>query len=587
MSGSGEGEVNLMISDANAANISMHDNGRDEAGGRKQFLTITLLVGLALLVRIAIVCISDRVIKWDEPDYLRLGINLWSGKGFTTMGSPETHYTPFFPVVVGLAYFLVRDLEFASELVHIICGALLVIPIYTLAKRIYGYRVAFFAALMLAVFPALTTSVLYWGTMSEPLFILLIYLGLSLVFRIVNGDGERDKLWFYALAGVCFSLAYLTRPEGVTWAALALVFILLVKVLERRFFLERAWLGLLLFSCLFILVALPYMVYLHHHTGRWTVTGKLGITYDIGQAVIDKDPAEYDRVTASLDSEGKEIIWFSKERYERRESLLRIILNDPEAFLHRIAFNVKTLKGKLFARTAFSLYLLIPVFIGLFVLPWSRRRLKCEAFLFVCAAPTLVFLPFHVELRFFSPIFPVLLIWTANGLVWLGDWLAATLLNLLSGSHEGQPAEPRREPRWVRLVRIAPALLVVLYLMAMQPLALRDGRRVTNTASRVVGLWLRDHTDPGAVIMARDLSIAVYAERPWVPSPHAEYELYISYARSHHVDYLIVDEWELTVLRPQLNMLLNTAQPPKEVELVYTHEGVRGKTLVYRLKSGS
>ena len=86
--------------------------------------------------------------------------------------------------------------------------------------------------------------------------------------------------------------------------------------------------------------------------------------------------------------------------------------------------------------------------------------------------------------------------------------------------------------------------------------------------------------------MARDLSIAVYAERPWVASPHAEYGPYISYARLHHVDYLVADEWELTVLRPQLGMLLSVAHPPEELELVHTRDGLRGRTLVYRLRTG-
>ena len=118
----------------------------------------------------------------------------------------------------------------------------------------------------------------------------------------------------------------------------------------------------------------------------------------------------------------------------------------------------------------------------------------------------------------------------------------------------------------------------------MQPLAIRDGLEVTNFARRDVGLWMQENIPSDAVIMARDLSIAVYAERDWVPSPHAEYERYIGYARTHGADYLVADEWELTALRPHLGFLLNTGQPPDDLALAYEYRDEKGLTVVYRIK---
>ena len=43
----------------------------------------------------------------------------------------------------------------------------------------YGRRTAIIAALLLAVYPALTAAELYWGTMTEPLYFLAAYAGLS------------------------------------------------------------------------------------------------------------------------------------------------------------------------------------------------------------------------------------------------------------------------------------------------------------------------------------------------------------------------------------------------------------------------
>ena len=539
-----------------------------QARDKREVWTLAAIVLTALVVRALISVLADRVIKWDEPDYLRLGVNLLTGRGFTTSGYPELHYTPLFPIVSAAIGLLVRNLEAGSEVVNVISGSLLLVPVYGIGRRIYGRRVATVASGLLAVLPALTTSVQYWGTMSEPLYILLIYSGIFAVMQAAF-DGP---LLLYAAAGGFFSLAYLTRPEGITYAAVMLAFIVVLKATRRKLFVRQTLIGLLLFVGVFVLVTFPYMLYLHRHTGQWTVTGKLGVTYEIGAAVVAKDPAEYDRVTASLDSEGKEIIWFSQERFE--VGLLEVILGDPMAFLRRTASNARTLKGRFLARTSFSTYLLIPVFLGLFALAWSRERLRDEVFVTLCMAPVLSFLPFHIELRFFSPAFPALLLWTANGLIWLGDWLAATLKNLLE----------ERGHRWEGVVRHVPAVLAALYLVLMQPLAIRDGLKVTNFARRSVGWWMKENTPIDAVIMARDLSIAVYAEREWVPSPHAEYDLYISYARSHGADYLVADEWELTVLRPQLKFLLNTDDPPDDLELAYEYLDEKGLTVVYRIR---
>ena len=108
------------------------------------------LVALALVLRVALAQ-ADRVIKWDESDYLMLGRNLFAGQGFTTAGYPEVHYTPLVPVVLGAFQQLTTDPEVASELGYILFGALLILPYHALARRIYGGRVALLASALLAI----------------------------------------------------------------------------------------------------------------------------------------------------------------------------------------------------------------------------------------------------------------------------------------------------------------------------------------------------------------------------------------------------------------------------------------------------
>ena len=55
---------------------------------KREVWTLAAIVFAAFVVRVLISVLADRVIKWDEPDYLRLGVKLLTGRGFTTSVPP-------------------------------------------------------------------------------------------------------------------------------------------------------------------------------------------------------------------------------------------------------------------------------------------------------------------------------------------------------------------------------------------------------------------------------------------------------------------------------------------------------------------
>ena len=57
----------------------------------------------------------------------------------------------------------------------------------------------------------------------------------------------------------------------------------------------------------FLIVASPYVVFLHSVTGRWAFSGKQGISIDIAWAFVNHDQRAHDRAVARLDAAGKEI----------------------------------------------------------------------------------------------------------------------------------------------------------------------------------------------------------------------------------------------------------------------------------------
>ncbi|NOZ04874.1 MAG: glycosyltransferase family 39 protein [Chloroflexi bacterium] len=530
-----------------------------------------LLGGVLALfaLRLLLTVVLPRVVKWDEPDYLLLGQHLWAGQGFTSGWVPEVHYTPLYPLVTGFFNLIVHDLERASDVAYALFGALLLLPVWFLSRRVYGRRTAWTALALLAIFPPLTISVLYWGTMTEPLYLFLVFGGLALLLAA----HERQSWPAMGMAGVAFGLAYLTRPEAVSFFVAGLLWWLLSAHFHRPQNPRLAAGGGGLFIAAFLLVSAPYVVYLHTQTGHWSLSGKLAVTWDIGRAVQDRDPAEYDRVTAGLDSEGKEIIWFSPHRFDR--NMFQLVAANPEGLLRRMVRNARTLRGDLIGRTAFPLLLLPFLALAWFTDRWSRRRLRGEALLAIGLLPLFTFLPFHIELRFFAPVFVVLLIWSARGLVALGDWLVATLGNLW--------------PVWVggarrkRMIFFLPGVLVLAYFLLSMPATFQQGVQSSDFGHKTAGLWLRQNTPADAVILTRDIAVALYADRRWVPSPHAEFDRYLAYARRQGADYLVTDTRELTVLRPHLRFLLDTAHPPAGLEAVYDQAGNKGRTLVFRL----
>jgi hypothetical protein len=564
------------------------------ANQRKQTLWVVAIIVLAALFRAGLVALP-RVIRWDEPNYLWLGRALLTGRPYSISGVPELHYTPLLPALSGGIYLLTGNPELSTDIWMVIFGALAPLPIYAIARRLYNARVALLSALLVAFFPTQSSAVLYWGTMTEPLFVFLIFAAVWAVMMAL----DDDRLWAWPLAGGLLSLAYLARPEGLVWFVgfgVFLVLTILSRILEvpgaSRAVSGARHLGRLgLYIAAFALVAAPYAAFLWRETGSLMLTGKLSITHDIGGAVLERNPVLYDQVSASLDEHG-EILWWSESRFQR--GVLDIIREDPQGFARRILGNVQQMRNNLFSSLIFPLFLFVPVVLGWFRLPWTRRRLWGEALLAFSALPVLSFIPFHIEVRFFAPALPALLIWVAVGVDALGAWLAETLghwrssqgVIAESAADAPQPPTPHAHgsARVQAMAAVVLALLLFLLMGATHVRVIRRGLDDLAFAHKAAGLWLKEHTPPEASIMSRDLAISLYAERGFVASPRAEYAQWLDYARRKGATHVVVDERELRVLRPHLAFLLDHQNPPHNLEPVFAAHDARGVTLVYRIK---
>jgi hypothetical protein len=529
---------------------------------RRELWLLVGIVALSVALRCALLRV-DRIVRWDEPDYLILGKHLFTGQGYTVSGRPELHYAPLFPITTGLLYPLTHNMEVNSDINYVFFGALTLVPFFLLTRRLFGLRVSTISAALLCLFPALNAGVLFWGTMLEPLYLFLLFSGLYAVWMA----WEEQRVAAYLGAGVAFGLAYLTKPEAVVdfgWMMLLLV----AANLWRRSLrppwrdasgAQRNVTGLVVAVLAFGLVIAPYLFFMYRHTGRLMISGKLGVTYVAGQGAVDRDPGLYDRALSQLDEAGEEIIWFSPDRFKYQ--VWDYIRADPPAFLRRMWQNVNILERVFFTHQVFPFYLLMLVALGWFGSAWDLRRALSEGFLLAAALPVFVFLPFHIELRYFAPMLPILLVWVAKGAGALGEWLQATWSRLRPRRTGGRLGEG--------LTLILAALLAA-YFIVLQPRVVQEGLADMSPSRREAGLWLKANASPDALIMSRDTEVPFYAERRWAATPNEEYARFIAYVRKRGAQFVVIDE-------------LNEDAPPVELKHVYTARDARGNSIVYEV----
>lgn len=541
----------------------------DSAGSRKFFprAAVVLFAGLMVVLRLALAAVLPRTVHYDEPIYLRLGVNWLSGEGYTSWQTPELHFPPLYPLVAGATYFLTHNFEWASNIPYALFGALLVIPVYALARRIYGRRTAWVASIFVALFPALNVSVLYWGSMTEPLFLFLLFLAAAVLLAGV----EDRRAQHLAFAGVLLGLAYLTRPEAAGYFAVGCAVVLLWPLPDLSF--TTRWRNTVVFVAAFVLLAAPYILYLRHQTGRWMLTGKGSLSWELG-GETGQTGKGYDWLIFRLDSAQQEVYWHSQERFQQSAGLREALRNDLPGVLKRVSRNVSDLPAVLFDWNVFWFGLLPLLGLGLFCDPWDRVRLRHELFLFAWLLPLAGLLFFRLVLRFYAPAFPVLLIWAAHGAVVLGSWLLESAERCWPGA--------RARLRLQGLLRSTPAVLVVLFFLMISASLAADHQHALFLGYKRAAQWLAANSPSSARVMTRETALGLYANRKHVPFPNAEWEPLRDYARRHRADYLVATEHELTNLRPQLQMLMHPETLPAELRLVHQFRDSGQMIFIYR-----
>ncbi len=507
---------------------------------------------LALGLRLLLVLTQDRTVWGDEPAYLDLARNFLSGRGYTHYaGLADVLLPPGYPLLVGLVDGLVQDRMLASSIWFLVGGTAALLPLFLLGRAVYDSRSALLAGLLFAVSPVLAAGTLFGGSLTEPPYWFFLFCGLFFCYQMFERDRWSDSL----LAGVCFSAAYLIRLEGRLYFFVFLAYRLLRYLWSSGTNWRRAFGRLALYVLGFGVLAAPYLIYLRSAAGQWTFSGRSTQAYVAAKALMRNDPLLFDLEMWGLDRKGSEVRYYSSDVMEI--PLLTLFFEDPVTFTRDILANVRTTCLLLMKTSFFGPVLLLFAALGLVGVSWDWRRVAAEGFLLLGLVPLAGFWLFHVTQRDFSAAVPILALWAGRGIVYFWRWVDRTGKNLRQVRSRGS-AE-----RWIK---VAVMLLLVVSLLAENYRICRNPYAAHIYELKSVARWIELNTAPHAVIMTRQPEIAFHANRRWVVLPHAPYPKCLEYARSHEVNYWVLESDVIRTRRPHLLPFLEGRRTPEQLE---------------------
>ena len=149
----------------------------------------------------------------DGAGYVDLAAGLADGQGYGVLvGQREGLVAPFFPLLIAFVSLLGLDAIStpvgAGRAVSVLFGALLVVPVYLLARRLHGKRVATIAACAVATHPLLV----HLSSIALPDSMCLTLVMIAFYWQF--GSARSSQFHAAALAGIFHGLAIVTRPEA-------------------------------------------------------------------------------------------------------------------------------------------------------------------------------------------------------------------------------------------------------------------------------------------------------------------------------------------------------------------------------------
>jgi hypothetical protein len=545
--------------------------------GFRSFSSRRRAAALALLAALA----AGLVVRWavetpvyalgsDHVQHLLIARSLAAGEGFHSGGSqhPDLTRPPLIPVLTaGLSWSTGADVETAAKILVLVTSALIVVPLYVLARNAFGWR-AGLAALPIGAFSSLVATA---GLMTEPLFVLF---GLSAAAATWSGLRRGRPLALLA-AGAFAGICALSRFEGLALVPLLALWAILGTGRPHRGPATRAFFALALVGGALALYA-PYAAWVSVRLGRWEPAP--GIQYLRDTRTVS------DRLKLRDVEGGPDVEWFERSQYlvarDHRRRILETYFTDrtllepdpdmmgadaaidhdngpPPRWMdlakRRTDITLENLRVIPYTLYDAGLLPALPVALGAIgTIAALRKRRTRRAMAYVASLAAVSFIPAtsHVEARFLYLPFVFGLVVSAEGWGWLAGRLPGS--RGLAGR--------------VARVAVHAAIVVLIAYTGVHHHTGHSGRYQVASSRKALGPLVARELPPGP-ILAVQMHVPFWAGRPYRPIPVGDIALVLDYARSEGAAGLVFDDKNDLPRRPHLSLLMEDP-PPAGLRLV-------------------
>ncbi|MEY2472360.1 MAG: hypothetical protein QOK28_1689 [Actinomycetota bacterium] len=492
-------------------------------GSREIPMAVIVPIAVGVLIRL-LFAFTDNVVGPDEAAYLGTGRSIWSGHGIMYRGSPELHFPPLLPVILGGLAKLTPEPHHATVLVTFVASCALLMIVGALAWRISGRRAGILALWIGALSPGIGVN-LARGTGGSEAIYAAVMCGAALV--AIGRRGTWDDPPSLARAGVVGLLigaGYLLRPEGILISAVFGV-VLAIRVLggrvQRSAFsggnLRRLLAVALVCLASLLVVAGPYVAYLHGKSGHWELTAKsVDVNIEAWRALAAQDRATRDTYLYKLNKSGLSTA-------QKKYPLTVLARQHPKAYLGIVGENFRQLYKSLLSLNTTTMpgwrLFALPLFPFALWAMWKRRsQATVIAVAGVLALSLATVIGFFVLNRYLPPVVAALAVFAAVGLADLDE---------------------RKRRIWVTIGIVTSIMSICTYFEGPHGPQLVRERPELQIAAR----WLREHHIPkGDVVMTRSTALPYYLpnNRLIVPPVGTLAQVW-RYARYQNVKYFIFD----------------------------------------------
>jgi len=455
---------------------------------------LLLLIGITFVLRLYAVLMAQGIAN-DSVAYGFAARDFLRGHFIKGLSSPAP---PFYPFLISLFSVDPVYIEITGRCLSLFFGTFTILPLFYLVKGAIGSKEAIFSALFYSFHPYLVTysgmlltEATYWG-----MLILSVYFFWTGI--------RREKLERIVLSGSFLGLAYLTRPEGVSYVLIYLIWVVVDRSFQKKWLQKIILIGILILTVSIFVI--PYVIYIHRETGQWLISKK---------AVKEQSQLFEKRADKANPSIGVEPI---KPR-KKNDKILRIT--------RTIGQNLPSVIYHYLRAYHFSLWLFL--FFGL--IRARRRAVAYESFLASLVLFHLLSLSALTSstIRFSVPIIPLSLFWAGTGILEIKRFL-----------------EKNKISRPEKIIFILTLLVILIQL----PQSLKPERR-HRAEEKKIGIWLKQNTPPDAIIMSNSPQETFYADRDFILLPKGistrgyrgkSYHEIIQYAKTKRVRYILVDK---------------------------------------------